>query len=81
MSFGFHPQHIATLGHLDGQYGVATLGYFILPNIVARFPARALVRDLDLVGKTTDLNLTGSMGDELAQTLIGLINPDEPPNC
>jgi hypothetical protein len=81
MSFGFHPQHIATLGHLDGQYGIGTIGYLILPDIVPRFAARALVHELDLVGETTSLNLTGSIGDDMSQTLVGLIDPDKPPSC
>lgn len=51
MSFGFHPLHIVTRGRLDGQYGIATRGYLICPDIVPRFPADAdLFVELDLKG-------------------------------
>lgn len=41
------PLHIATRGLLDGQYGVVTRGYIVLPDIVSRFPSDA---DVGLVG-------------------------------
>lgn len=62
MSFGFHPLQIATRGTLDGQYGVATRGFFILPDIVPRFPAQALVGDLSLVGQAAELDFTAALG-------------------
>ena len=39
------PIHIATRGHLDGQYGIATRGYLVLPDWVPRFPSDAIVTD------------------------------------
>jgi hypothetical protein len=35
------PLHIATRGRLDGEYGIATRGYIICPDIVARWPSIA----------------------------------------
>lgn len=41
------PLHIATRGRLDGQYGIATRGYIVLPDIVPRYPSTA---EVDRVG-------------------------------
>jgi hypothetical protein len=43
MLFPPYPLHIATRGLLDGQYGVATRGYLVLPDIVSRFPSDAVI--------------------------------------
>lgn len=40
-----HPVHLATLGLLDNEIGVATLGYIVGPPIVPRFPAEATVQE------------------------------------
>jgi hypothetical protein len=37
------PLHLATLGMLDGQIGMATLGYIVGPDIVSRFPAEGVI--------------------------------------
>ena len=39
--------HIATRGRLDGEYGIATRGYLICPDIVPRYPDRGLVSPLE----------------------------------
>lgn len=43
MLFPPYPLHIATRGLLGGQYGVATRGYLVLPDIVSRFPSDAVI--------------------------------------
>jgi hypothetical protein len=46
-----HPFHIATRGRRGGQYGVATRGYVVLPDIVPRVPAGAEMAPADLWGR------------------------------
>lgn len=46
-----HPFHIATRGRRGGQYGVATRGYVVLPDIVPRVPASAAMAPADLWGR------------------------------
>lgn len=41
-----HPLHLATLGLLDNEIGIATLGYIVGPPIVVRFPAEASVQEM-----------------------------------
>lgn len=41
-----HPLHLATLGLLDNEIGIATLGYIVGPPIVVRFPAQATVQEM-----------------------------------
>lgn len=41
-----HPVHLATLGLLDNEIGIATLGYIVGPPIVPRFPAEATVQEM-----------------------------------
>lgn len=41
-----HPLHLATLGLLDNEIGIATLGYIVGPPIVVRFPAEATVQEM-----------------------------------
>lgn len=41
-----HPLHLATLGLLDNEIGIATLGYIVGPPIVPRFPAEATVQEM-----------------------------------
>ena len=41
-----HPLHLATLGLLDNEIGIATLGYIVGPAIVPRFPAEATVQEM-----------------------------------
>jgi hypothetical protein len=36
-----YPIHIATRGRLDGEWGIATRGYIICPDIVPRFPEKS----------------------------------------
>ena len=43
------PIHIATRGKLDGEYGIATRGYIILPDIVFRIPSVAMVGEASFV--------------------------------
>ena len=45
------PFHIATRGRRGGQYGVATRGYIVLPDIVPRVPASADMAPADLWGR------------------------------
>ena len=45
------PLHIATRGRLGGQYGIATRGYLVLPDIVPRVPASAEMAPADLWGR------------------------------
>ena len=65
-----YPRQVALHGILGGEYGVATLGWIIEPNIVSRFPHRATVSDhpdLTLVatadGGKFDLVATVTDGD------------------
>jgi len=41
-----HPIHLATLGLLDNEIGIATLGYIVGPPIVPRFPSEAMVQEM-----------------------------------
>jgi len=72
------PLHIATRGHLDGVYGIATRGYLVLPDLVSRLPDyglfteiegwRAFVREADSIGEVLDpWAMSGfvKVGDEL----------------
>lgn len=74
MSFGFHPQHIVTRGRFDGQYGIATRGILICPDIVPRFPAKALVADLDLIGRMSELDPGATVGNFEPATFIALVD-------
>lgn len=51
------PIHIATRGRLDGEYGIATRGYLILPEIVPRFPDLADVDSIDSIGDLSEMRL------------------------
>jgi hypothetical protein len=51
------PLHIATRGRLDGQYGIATRGLVVCPDIVPRFPVDALLRPEFVVGEVRELEL------------------------
>ncbi len=71
------PLHIATRGLLDGEYGKATRGYIICPDIVPRFPqdadvdsdgSWAVVAQLDLEAILADyprLTFEAALGDAL----------------
>lgn len=71
------PIHIATRGRLDGEYGIATRGYIICPDIVPRFPSRGEVRPLDLFGDVRELDFEGILR---ALELLGEVD-DSPPRC
>jgi len=43
------PLHLATLGMLDNEIGMATLGYIVGPQIVPRFPAEGVIRADELI--------------------------------
>lgn len=88
--------HIATRGRLDGEYGIATRGFIICPDIVVRFPSIAeitldealmvTIKELGLEATLRGLDLVAS-GKELSTgaTLrpLGLFGniKDEAPNC
>jgi len=55
-----HPLHLATLGFLDNEIGIATLGYIVGPPIVVRFPADAIVQEMVWLARVDP------MGDWLA---------------
>ena len=55
------PLHLATLGMLDGQIGMATLGYIVGPDIVPRFPAEGTIRADELIAVVSE------HGDLIAQ--------------
>lgn len=50
MAIFIYPQHIATRGRLDGEYGIATRGYIICPDLVSRFPVFGEVGQAQLFG-------------------------------
>jgi len=43
------PLHLATLGLLDNEIGMATLGYIVGPQIVPRFPSDGVIRADELI--------------------------------
>ena len=55
--------HIATRGRLDGEYGLATRGYIICPDIVPRFPDFGEVRPDEHVGLLVPDLLEGEVVD------------------
>lgn len=55
------PLHLATLGFLDNQVGMATLGYLVGPPVVSRFPAEGVVAPEAYVG------LISEQGELVAQ--------------
>lgn len=58
------PVHIATRGRLDGEYGIATRGLLICPDIVPRYPSDSAVSDDDLVASISDADLLRVMVSE-----------------
>ena len=71
------PLHIATRGRLDGEYGIATRGYIICPDIVPRFPFDAEIADLDinqLLGISDPDRLEAFVEDHPDLTLFAKIN-------
>lgn len=55
------PIHIATRGRCDGEYGIATRGYVICPDIVPRFPSDADVRPEFVIGEVRELGLRAEL--------------------
>lgn len=55
------PKHLATLGLLDSQIGMATLGYIVGPEIVPRFPSDGVIRADELIAVVSE------HGDLIAQ--------------
>ena len=69
------PLHIATRGRLDGEYGIATRGFIVLPDIVPRFPNRAevdVVGWLPLPGAIEELEYTARVEEHERFTLVAL---------
>lgn len=64
------PLHIATRGRLDGEYGIATRGYVICPDIVPRFPGLAEVRPRVPVGA---LELEGLRAEMLSDRAAAIL--------
>lgn len=66
------PLHIATRGRLDGQYGIATRGYIVLPDIVPRYPSTAEVDQvgwLPVPGSVEELGFEAKVEDHGVFTL------------
>jgi hypothetical protein len=57
------PLHIATRGRLDGEYGIATRGYVICPDIVPRFPQDAVVGTDGFFARVTEQDLSALLRD------------------
>jgi len=55
------PLHLATLGMLDNQIGMATLGYVVLPEVVPRFPAEGIVEADGLIATFTEESLEATL--------------------
>lgn len=63
--------HIATRGRLDGEYGIATRGYVICPDIVARFPELAEISSRAPLGLVLPGSLQAEIVAQHAQAILG----------
>lgn len=57
------PMHIATRGRLDGEYGIATRGLIICPDIVPRFPSAAETVEEGWFAVVNEADLTALLRD------------------
>ena len=63
MALFIHPFHIATRGRFDGEYGIATRGYVVCPDLVSRFPAFGEVDAARLFANVTQEELEAWLAD------------------
>jgi len=70
------PLHIATRGRLDGEYGIATRGYIVLPDIVPAFPSGGYVEDGWVIGIIDDLDLEAVVEEHAVFSLQAAVYED-----
>ena len=63
MALFIYPHHIATRGRFDGEYGIATRGYIVCPDLVSRFPVFGEVHQSRLFATVDEFVLEALLRD------------------